>query len=50
MVAHADRLDAFAFNDESGAPIRLTPGRTFIELPNSGLGSFVGSDKYTTVN
>ncbi len=48
--SRADRLDAFAFNDESGAPIRLTPGRTFIELPNSGLGSFVGSDKYTTVN
>jgi len=48
--SRADRLDPFAFTDESGAPILLTPGRTFIELPNSGLGSFVGNDKYTTVS
>ena len=48
--SRADRLDPFAFTDDSGAPILLTPGRTFIELPNSGLGSFVGNDKYTTVS
>ncbi len=43
------RLDSFSFADASGAPILLTPGRTFIELPNSGKGPFPGSDKFTPV-
>ena len=43
------RLEPFAFNDDAGAPILLTPGRTFIELPNSGDGSFPGSDEFTPV-
>jgi hypothetical protein len=45
----ADRLDPFAFIDDSGAPIQLTPGRTFIELANSGKGSFPGNDEFTAV-
>jgi hypothetical protein len=45
----ADRLDPFAFNDTTGAPILLTPGRTFIELPNSGKGGFPGDDEFTAV-
>jgi hypothetical protein len=32
----ADRLDPFSLADESGAPIELTPGHTFIELPRPG--------------
>ncbi len=44
-----DRLDAFAFADETGAPILLTPGRTFIELANSGNGNFPGDDTFTPV-
>ena len=32
----ADRLDPFALFDLNGAPIELTPGRTFIELPREG--------------
>jgi hypothetical protein len=45
----ATRLDPFAFADPSGAPILLTPGRTFIELPNSGKGAFPGADTFTPV-
>lgn len=45
-----DRLEPFAFTDASGAPVLLTPGRTFIELPNSGKGSFRGGeDAFTLV-
>ena len=44
-----DRLNPFAFTDASGAPVLLTPGRTFIELPNSGKGSFAGNDTFTLV-
>jgi Protein of unknown function (DUF3048) C-terminal domain len=44
-----DRLNPFSLTDESGAPVLLTPGRTFIELPNSGKGSFVGSDRFGLV-
>jgi hypothetical protein len=44
-----DRLDPFAFNDANGAPILLTPGRTFIELSNSGRGRFPGNDVFTPV-
>ena len=32
----ADRLDPFALFDADGAPIELTPGHTFIELPRPG--------------
>ncbi len=44
-----DRLEPFALNDASGAPILLKPGRTFIELANSGKGSFAGSDRFVPV-
>lgn len=44
-----DRLAPFALTDASGAAIRLTPGRTFIELANSGNGSFAGNDELTPV-
>lgn len=47
--SRGDRLEAFAFTDASGAPVLLTPGRTFIELPNSGKGSYAGNDKFTLV-
>ena len=45
----ATRLDPFAFADSSAAPILLTPGRTFIELPNGGKGAFPGTDTLTPV-
>ena len=45
----ADRLSPFSFTDASGAPVLLTPGRTFIELPNSGKGSFPGNDTFATI-
>jgi hypothetical protein len=45
----ATRLDPFALADASAAPILLTPGRTFIELPNSGRGGFPGEDTFTPV-
>lgn len=45
----ADRLNPFAFLDTTGAPILLTPGRTFIELPNSGKGAFPGEDVFTAI-
>ncbi len=47
--ARASRLDPFTLTDAAGAPILLTPGRTFFELPNSGDGSFVGNDSFTAV-
>ncbi len=48
--SRAGRLDPFAFLDDNGAPILLTPGRTFIELPNNGLGLFRGaSDVFNPV-
>jgi hypothetical protein len=42
--ARDDRLQPFRFADASGAPILLTPGRTFISMPNDGLGGFGGQD------
>jgi hypothetical protein len=45
--SRADRLQPFALTDDAGAPILLTPGRTFIELASSGKGSFPGSDEFT---
>ncbi len=44
-----DRLAPFTFTDDEGDPILLKPGRTFIELPNSGAGSFRGEDSYALV-
>ena len=44
-----DRLNPFSFTDASGAPVLLTPGRTFVELPNSGKGSFAGDDTFKLV-
>jgi Protein of unknown function (DUF3048) N-terminal domain/Protein of unknown function (DUF3048) C-terminal domain len=45
----ADRLNPFTLTDDDGKPILLTPGRTFIELANSGKGSFPGNDEFTAV-
>jgi hypothetical protein len=45
----ASRLDPFAFADASTAAILLTPGRTFVELPNSGAGGFPGADTFSPV-
>jgi hypothetical protein len=45
----ATRLDPFTFADPSAVPILFTPGRTFIELPNSGNGGFPGEDTFTPV-
>ena len=39
-----DRLKPISFTDASGSPILLTPGSTWIELANTGQGSFPGSD------
>jgi hypothetical protein len=48
--SRAERLQSFVFTDAAGAPIRLTPGRTFIELANGGNGSFNGRvDEFTPV-
>jgi hypothetical protein len=43
------RLDPFVLTDIDGAPILLTPGRTFVELPNSGKGIIRGKDTFTPV-
>jgi Protein of unknown function (DUF3048) N-terminal domain/Protein of unknown function (DUF3048) C-terminal domain len=45
----ADRLNPFTLADDAGAPILLTPGRTFFELANSGKGSFPGNDTFTAI-
>jgi hypothetical protein len=47
----ADRVDPFTLTDASGAPILLTPGRTFFEMANGGKGSFAGAvaDAFTAV-
>lgn len=37
----ADRLQPFALVADDGKTIRLTPGRTFIELPRAGAGTTV---------
>ena len=44
-----DRLQPFTFKDPNGQPILFTPGRTFVELANSGNGRFPGSDELTLV-
>jgi hypothetical protein len=43
--SRADRLDPFALTDASGDPVLLTPGTTWFELANSGLGTFPGTDE-----
>ena len=46
-----DRLNPFSILDASGNAVLLKPGRTFIELPNSGKGAFPGTtDNLTPVN
>jgi Protein of unknown function (DUF3048) N-terminal domain/Protein of unknown function (DUF3048) C-terminal domain len=40
-----DRLKPFALTDASGAAILLTPGTSFFELANTGLGGFPGVDQ-----
>jgi len=44
------RVDPFDLRDTDGKPVLLTPGRTFIELPNSARGSFQGHDVFTPVH
>ncbi len=44
-----DRLQPFTFKDPDGQPILFAPGRTFVELANSGNGRFPGSDELTLV-
>jgi len=34
--SRADRLQPYTLTDDSGNPIELTPGRTFVELPRPG--------------
>jgi hypothetical protein len=43
--ARNNRLDPIALTDSTGAPILLTPGTTWFELANTGLGSFPGTDE-----
>ncbi|MEI8238273.1 MAG: DUF3048 domain-containing protein [Actinomycetota bacterium] len=45
-----DRVSPFTLLDKKQRPIELTPGRTFIELPNSARGSFRGNDQFTVVH
>jgi hypothetical protein len=40
-----DRLEPISLTDASGGPILLTPGSTWFELANSGLGTFPGTDE-----
>jgi hypothetical protein len=43
--SRADRLRPISLTDDDGDPILLTPGTTWFELANTGLGSFPGTDK-----
>jgi hypothetical protein len=43
--SRADRLHPIALTDANGAPVLLTPGTTWFELANSGLGTFPGTDE-----
>jgi len=47
--SRSNRLDPFVLTDTEGAPILLIPGRTFVELPNSGKGIIKGKDTFTPV-
>ena len=45
-----DRLEVIHYLDANGAAIQLTPGRTFVEMPNTGEGDFRGTpDEMTPV-
>jgi Protein of unknown function (DUF3048) N-terminal domain/Protein of unknown function (DUF3048) C-terminal domain len=43
--ARTDRLAPIELTDSKGAPILLTPGSTWFELANTGLGTFPGTDE-----
>jgi Protein of unknown function (DUF3048) N-terminal domain/Protein of unknown function (DUF3048) C-terminal domain len=43
--ARAGRLDPIELTDSKGDPVLLTPGTTWFELANSGLGTFPGTDE-----
>lgn len=40
-----DRLKPISLTDGAGAPILLTPGSTWFEMANTGLGGFPGTDE-----
>lgn len=41
MWSRADRLEPITLTDESGRPVALTPGRTWVELVRNGKGAVV---------
>ncbi|MEP7115416.1 MAG: DUF3048 domain-containing protein [Ilumatobacteraceae bacterium] len=43
--ARNGRLNPIELTDSAGAPILLTPGTTWFELANTGLGTFPGTDE-----
>jgi Protein of unknown function (DUF3048) N-terminal domain/Protein of unknown function (DUF3048) C-terminal domain len=43
--ARNDRLNPIELTDSAGAPVLLTPGTTWFELANTGLGTFPGTDE-----
>ncbi len=43
--SRADRLSPISLTDKDGSPVLLTPGTTFFELANTGLGLFPGIDE-----
>ena len=43
--SRTDRLQPIQLTDANGDPVLLTPGTTFFELANSGLGTFPGTDE-----
>jgi hypothetical protein len=43
--ARTDRLQPLQLTDAQGAPILLTPGTTWFEMANTGLGTFPGTDE-----
>jgi Protein of unknown function (DUF3048) N-terminal domain/Protein of unknown function (DUF3048) C-terminal domain len=43
--ARSDRLHPIELTDSKGDPVLLTPGTTWFELANSGLGTFPGTDE-----
>jgi hypothetical protein len=43
--SRAGRLDPIELTDSKGDPVLLTPGTTWFELANSGLGTFPGTDE-----
>jgi hypothetical protein len=50
MWKRKTRRAPFAFTDDKGHAILLTPGRTFIELPNSNKGEWQGRDVATHID